>query len=38
MTRTTNPKFQRPKQDNPLYFTLIEAFNVQGYWVQSVMA
>ncbi len=33
-----SPKFQRPKQDNPLCFRLIEAFNVQGYWVQSVMA
>ena len=32
------PKFQRPKQGNPLSVSMITGFNLQAYWVQSVMA
>ena len=32
------PKFQRPKQGNPFTFSMIAGFDLQDYWVQSVMA
>ena len=36
--RLFRPKFQRPKQGNPLSVSMITGFNLQAYWVQSVMA
>ena len=38
MTLLIRPKFQRPKQGNPLSVSMITGFNLQAYWVQSVMA
>ena len=35
--RILKPKFQRPKQGNPLSVSMITGFNLQAYWVQSVM-
>jgi len=33
-----NPKFQKRKQANPLFFRMISKFNLQRYWVQRFRA